>query len=249
MPTRVFYKREGYAATRISRKRVNMDSAMRFSLAVSMIVLPIAASCSRRPQESVGTPSAQHRDADVKGNSIIQLAGSSGIGESFTANSVSVPHETVSSQCDVDTDIVEMAIDIMSGDLRRTRSSSDGITQYEVYESELSKEVRRLGIPIPEERQWRVIARPASRGLRIRYVYEDALLIAQRLLMLLDDVGASDEERRATIERFMNNIRTEKPSTAFKNGHMLILEISNRHGWESPFTPEHTENLQRSQQR
>lgn len=224
-----------------------MDSAMRFLLVLSMVVLPIATSCSRSPQESVGTPSAQHRDADIEGNSIIRPADSSGAGESSTANSVSVTHETVSPRYGVDTDVVEMAIDIMSGDLRRTKSSSDGTTQYEVYESELSKEVRRLGVPIPEERQWRVIARPASKGLHIRYVYADALLIAQRLLMLLDDVDASDEERRATIERFMNSIRTEKPSTAFKNGHMLILEIGNRHGLESPFTPEHTENLRRSQ--
>jgi len=61
---------------------------------------------------------------------------------------------------DDDVCVVETMLDINSGDLRRTRLVSDGVPQYEIYESELSKEVRRLDIPIPEERQWKTIAVP-----------------------------------------------------------------------------------------
>ncbi len=136
-------------------------------------------------------------------------------------------------------------VDIYSGDVRGERYRADGSSVYGIYESELSKEVRRLGMAIPEERKWFRIA-PASSGrsgFYVTYVYANLLPTARRLLERLDDVDATDAERRDVLERFMTSLRTERPPSAIHMGRMLIVEVGDRHGYKSPYLPGYTEDL------
>jgi len=65
------------------------------------------------------------------------------------------------------------------------------------------------------------------------------------MLRLFDEVNALDEERRTTLQRFMTSLRTEKPLTALRKGDVLILEMCDRHGLDSPFAARYTEALRR----
>jgi hypothetical protein len=226
-----------------------MDGITKLSFIVSIIVLLVGASCARVPQEDQGPPSGESRSTDVNSTSIVQPAESSSpITESPTPNDVSLAVEMDSHRQSVGdlpaARFVGTEIDINSGDLRGARSILDGPPWYEVYESELSKEVRRLGIPIPEEPQWMVISGPPSGGMRVTYIYSRLLPAARMLLQFFDEANASDEERRAVLQRLMTSLRTEQPPDAIEKAHMLVLEVVDRHGLESPFLPDYAGRLQ-----
>jgi hypothetical protein len=55
-------------------------------------------------------------------------------------------------------------VDIYSGDVRGSRYRADGSSVYGIYESELSREVRRLGIAVPERRKWFPVSVISSGG-------------------------------------------------------------------------------------
>ncbi len=118
-------------------------------------------------------------------------------------------------------------IDLNSGDVKGTRYRADGTTVYGVYESELSKEVRRLGIAIPQEREWRSLASFGSGGTGGHFDnrYREVLPMARRLLNRLDEVNAADEERRDVLEDFMTSLRAGNPLHAINAGRTMIIEI------------------------
>ncbi|HQA88724.1 MAG: hypothetical protein RBS72_12725 [Sedimentisphaerales bacterium] len=122
-------------------------------------------------------------------------------------------------------------IDINSGDVRGTRYRADGSTHYGIYESELSKEVRRLSIPIPGQRDWLPLvgASGSAGGMYIDSGYANLLPTARELLEQLDEVAATDDERRDVLEGFMTSLRTDRPLAVIKKGRMLIAEIKDRH--------------------
>jgi hypothetical protein len=178
----------------------------------------------------------------MDGHSAAQAAESSGP----TAESPPAADASVSAEMDGPrrtAGFLTVEIDINSGDLRGTRSMLDGPPRNETFESQLSMEARRLGVPIPEERRWKVISRPFSGGMHITYTYDMLYRDACTLLLVLDQVGASDEERRDTLERLLTSMRNEQPPRAIETAHLLTLEVTDRHKLDSPFLPHHTEYL------
>lgn len=120
-------------------------------------------------------------------------------------------------------------IDLNSGDVRGMRYRADGTSAYGVYESELSKEVRRLGIPTPEQRDWWRMAPVAAGGGHFDMVYRNAMSRARRLLDELDEAKATNAERRDVLERFMTSLRGEDRLDFDHTAYMLILEVRRRH--------------------
>jgi len=59
--------------------------------------------------------------------------------------------------------------------------------------------------------------------------YANLLPTARELLEQLDEVAATDDERRDVLEGFMTSLRTDRPLAVIKKGRMLIAEIKDRH--------------------
>jgi hypothetical protein len=182
-------------------------------------VVSLSLSCSRAPQENGPSTSAGSSNADAN---------------TASPNPTSVATETKDQQ-KTDSDpsaggFVGRDIDINSGDLRGVRAVAAGPPPYVIIESKLSKELRRLGIPIPAERQWKVAGRMSAGGMDVYYQYESLPAVIQRLMATLDDADAPDEERRDVLWRFMTSLRSDKPSAAAGQAHMLWDEVSKRHG-------------------
>ncbi len=224
-----------------------MDTITKLSLVVSVVVLFVGVSCARVPQEDQDPPSSASRSTDGNGPPTVQSAESSGPApESPTPNDASAAVGTDSYRQAVAAlaagYIVCTEIDLNSGDVRDTRSFLDRRSRYEIYETNLSREVRRLGIPIPEKRHWVIIYRPPSGGMEIYYAYEDLPRKARRLLRLLDEVNASDKERRAILERLMTSLRTER-SVSIHKADMLMREVRDRYGLDGPSLPDFGDRL------
>jgi len=216
-----------------------MDGVIRASFVGWMIVLLVGASCTRVPEENQAAPSAEWQSTDANS---ISIALSS-------PDTVSTDTKTRNQQKDVE--FVRAAppreIDINSGDVRGSRYRDDGSAHYGIYESELSKEVRRLGIPVPEQRDWWIIHGSSGGlgGMHVDPVYGNLLPTARRLLDRLDEVNAPNDERRDVLERFMTSLRNDRPLAAIQKGRMLIVEVCDCHGLQSPFVPGYTERLWR----
>lgn len=126
-------------------------------------------------------------------------------------------------------DFLGLDMDINSGDLRGLKPRLEPGDRYVVFESRLSREVRRLGIPIPQERRWRVLGRVPDGGVQIMNPYASLLPAVDMVLMQLDKVRVGDEERRETLETLMIYLRTEKASEAVDRVRSLRVGIENRH--------------------
>jgi hypothetical protein len=227
-----------------------MSRVMKSLTIMSVVVALCGISCTRLSSERKRLPCGESRDNEADHRSIVQPSEFSiAIAEPSTPNDASA--ETAGFQrvggdpCEVR--CVRLEIDINSGDLRETRSIQSGAHQQEVYESELSKEVRRLRIPISAERRWTIIFEPPSGQVHITYVYAHILPETRRLVALLNEVNATDEERRSVLERFLMYLRTERAPRARERSHMLVLEICDRHGIPCPFLSPYTEYLRQLQ--
>ena len=186
------------------------EKARQLVIAVLSMAL-FGASCRREPALE------QARGADANDIPIAKTGDSAGDAESQRAEVEfvrAVPRE----------------VDTNSGDLRGTRYRADGTSVYGVYESGLSKEVRRLGITIPEHREWFVVVGSSgvSGAMYVDPAYGNLLPTARRLLEELDEIRATDEKRRDVLGRFMTSLRTEKPLVAINTGRMLITEVRGR---------------------
>ncbi|MDI6447556.1 hypothetical protein [Anaerobaca lacustris] len=214
-----------------------MSDVRKFLGVAWMIALLVGTSCTRAPQGDQLASSEESHSIDADNTSIAP------------AMADTVPSDGKPDAGQEDGEFIQAAppseVDINSGDVRGSRYRADGSAQYGVYESRLSKEVRRLGIPIPDRRDWWPIAAPSIGvgGMRVTYVYENLLPTAHRLLDVLGKVNAPDSERRDIIERLMAGLQTERPPVAIANARALIVEVVDRYGLESPFLPHHTEHL------
>ena len=101
-------------------------------------------------------------------------------------------------------------IDINSGDTRHTVHVFSLCVKNEIQESDLSREVRRLGIDIPPSRAWkRTFESHLVEGQYVNWKYGHVVTAARRLLSIFDEARAPDEERRAALEGFMASLRME----------------------------------------
>jgi hypothetical protein len=191
-----------------------MDGIAKSSLAVSMIALLVGASCARSPREEKGPPSGAARSTDGNSPSGVPPAASSApIPQPPTPNEVSATDVTDSQHQGVKLPPpryfgpVGEEIDFNSGDLRWTRAVTDYPPRYEIYETGLSRELRRLGIPIPEQRRW-VHTSSWSSGAMFADTFRGHVLPrALDLLKILEEVNASDEQRRDVLQRLMTTWR------------------------------------------
>lgn len=208
-----------------------MAGAMKLSVVVSIIAILVIASCAKVPPEDQGSPSGKSGSTDPNNNATAKPDESAGSTAGLsTAKTVPADTKAGSQQRNI-----PYEIDIKSGDFRGVIYTPDGSSRYGIYESELSKEVRRLGIPIPDQRRWvEFYGGPGFGGMEVNYVYRPLLPAVRRLLELLDQVNATDEERRSVLERFMASLRTEKAPDAINNANALSVEVANRHGRENP---------------
>ncbi len=207
-----------------------MTDIMKLLLSLSVVMLAGGASCVRGPDDGEGPTSEGPRNANVEG------ARPTGTDESANGTTgLPTPREApVVAKVDhpvAKDGFVRAArpreIDINSGDVRGTRYCTDGSSHYGIYESELSKEIRRLGMAIAEQRDWRPLtgASGGSGGMYIDSGYANFLPTARKLLEELDKAGATDDKRRDVLERLMTSLRTERPLTVTETGRLLIDEI------------------------
>lgn len=224
-----------------------MDATMKLSLVVSVIVLLVGVSCTRVPQEDQGPPSGESRGTDGNTPATVPSAESSApIPESPTPNDVSATVATDSYQQSIRDPVAlyfRTEMDLNSGDVRGLISISDEPPRYGIYETNLSREVRRLGIRIPEKRQWlRIDGSGYYGGVYIDNPYSDLPPDTREVLRLLDEVNASDEERRDVLERLMTSLRTEG-FVAIDKVRMLMWEIRDRYGLTGPSLPDFGDRL------
>lgn len=214
-----------------------------------IVVFCFGLSCSRVPQEDQAPPSSVSSDTDPNGTLAERPSKSADQRtESSSPNQTSIdpqPQHVGRNNGDPSTMIfTAMSIDLNSGDLKGSRYILDGPPLYGIYESDLSKEIRRLGIPIPEQRRWMPISRAGFvNGGEVMYVYEDFLPAARRLLSLLAQANAPDEERRAVLEKLMTSLRTEKANRAIETPYRLIVDVCDRYGLDCPLGPKFVEQL------
>ncbi len=203
-----------------------MNKAKNPLLIVLTGVLSLSISCSRPPQENGSSTSAVSSNADANAASPEPTSG-----DAETQN----PQRSDNGPSTGG--FIGRDIDINSGDFRGLRPTLDAAHQYVIYESKLSKEVRRLGIPIPEERRWKVAGRRSAGGMDVYYVYESLPSVIHALMTTLDEADAPDEERRDVLERFMMSLRTDRAHAAVGRALELRDEVHNRHGLKEDWIP------------
>jgi hypothetical protein len=121
-------------------------------------------------------------------------------------------------------------IDINSGDLRCQEYSSGQLIRTTISESPLSKEIRRLELVVPSERDWRFLNSKQSDGVYADGIYGFAPSVGNRLVQLLDEAYASDEVRRAMLTKFMKSLQTDDWQQAKQAGNILLMEAKARAG-------------------
>ncbi len=239
-----------------------MASAGKLPTVVLIVVLLLAASWSRAPQgdqassrgESASTepdsnPTAPSDECLVPIEFIVpdRFVGPDGLAvmmaELSTRNRESTDTKANGQQGSV-TGFRGNEIDICSGDTRGIRLAADGLYRYEIYESDLSREVRRLGIPIPKQRAWERVGEAGSRMPGITVCFADPVLFPpiRSLLTSLDQVNATDEERRDVLGRLMTNMQTTywRPmglEDTVRMADALDLEVRERHHLQKGSVP------------
>jgi len=196
-----------------------MNKARTSSLLALAAIVSLSLSCSRAPQENGPSASAGPSNADANAASAKPTSDAAETKDQQKTDGKPPPRGFIGRD-----------IDISSGDLRGVRPVAAGPPQYVILESELSKEVRRLGIPIPPERQWRVAGRMSTGGMDVYFAYESLLAMIHKLMVTLDEAGAPDEERRDVLWRFMTSLRLDKPRAAADQAQTLSEEVSSRYG-------------------
>lgn len=135
-------------------------------------------------------------------------------------------------------------LDLNSGDFLYYEGFSDPSGRIGVCESDLSKEVRRLGIPVPRTRNWQLMwKKTESPGLHVMYAYPEVVRSANRLVGLLDKVNAPDDERRSILEEFMVILRTEAPRRARERADLLYMETAVKYDFPQIFSSAYEAHL------
>ena len=97
-------------------------------------------------------------------------------------------------------------IDINSGDLRWQTYLFSLLIKEEIQETDFSREVRRLGIPVGEDRIWEhciMITLIRRRG----YQYGGTVVDLAELINILDFTDTSDQDRIAILHRTLTALR------------------------------------------
>jgi hypothetical protein len=135
-------------------------------------------------------------------------------------------------------------IDINSGDTKYGVYVFSLCVKSEIQESDLSREVRRLGIDVPATHVWRrAFESYLVQGNHIDYRYGSVVASCAGLLGLLDETKTPDKERRVALETLMASLRTGDPRQARDQLFLLMDEIGERHGLEVFDNPQLKEYL------
>jgi hypothetical protein len=135
-------------------------------------------------------------------------------------------------------------IDLNSGGTRDVAYVFSLCVKNRIQESDLSREVRRLGIDVPGTRVWkRAFESYLVEGVYIDYSYGGVVATCGQLLRILDLTEASDQERRVALEMLLTSLRTGDPRQTQDQLHLLMDEIGGRHGLEVFDNPELKEHL------
>jgi hypothetical protein len=123
-------------------------------------------------------------------------------------------------------------LDLNSGDIKVERYILKHLNRVDISETVFSKEVRRLGINIPDTRRW-VFMDDKDYGLTISfYSHGDSISyggIAGDLLGLtrvMDYYDISDSERIPIIEEVLLCIKKEKPVEAEKALKDFVMKLA-----------------------
>jgi hypothetical protein len=119
-------------------------------------------------------------------------------------------------------------VDVNSGDLRDGLSVFGVPLTSRVQESELSREVRRLGMAMPAEREWKHMGRHFG-GVYRDSSYGFMMGPCETLVVILEETNTLDEERRAILEKLMKMLRTEEPGHVREEAFLLTIEIADKH--------------------
>jgi hypothetical protein len=131
-------------------------------------------------------------------------------------------------------------LDLNSGAFRYQEDSTASSGKTTIVESPLSREVRRLGIKVPETRNWQpMYIEKHNGGLHADFIYPKVVQVANQLLRLLEKTGTADNERRLILEKFMMSLRTEDPSRVCTEGDLMALELADKYDLNVFFRPEY----------
>jgi hypothetical protein len=122
----------------------------------------------------------------------------------------------------------ESAVDITTGDYRNRVYVCGVPVKSEIWESLLSREVRRLGMGVPAEREWKHMGRHFG-GVYRDSSYGFMMGPCENLVVILDETSTPDEERKAILEKLMKMLRTEEPDHVRDEAFLLTIEIADKH--------------------
>jgi hypothetical protein len=105
---------------------------------------------------------------------------------------------------------IDKSIDANSGDRRVQVHMCTLQTKSYVESTPFSQEVRRLGIPIAENRMWRTVStRCLRRGRHIHYTYRRTIRKCDELMEMFDQGNVPDEDRRVIIQNILAALQSE----------------------------------------
>jgi hypothetical protein len=106
---------------------------------------------------------------------------------------------------------IDKSIDANSGDLRVQVYICSLQTKSYVESTPFSREVRRLGIPLVENRMWRPVStRCLTRGRHITYTYRRTIRQCDELMEMFDHGNVPDENRRIILQNILAALQSEK---------------------------------------
>jgi hypothetical protein len=122
----------------------------------------------------------------------------------------------------------ESAVDITTGDYRNRVYVCGVPVKSETWESLLSREVRRLGVAVPVEREWKYMGRHFG-GVYRDSSYGFMMGPCENLVAVLEETNTPDEERRAILDKLMKMLRAEEPDHVRDEAFLLTIEIADKH--------------------
>jgi hypothetical protein len=120
-------------------------------------------------------------------------------------------------------------VDLNSGDLRTQVRVCTLAVKTEIKPSNLSREVRRLGINVPDTRVWkRAYERRLVSRIHVDYSYGRVVVACNVLVDLLASANAPDEERRTVLKSLMASLQTGDSRQACGQARSLMNEMGER---------------------
>jgi hypothetical protein len=103
---------------------------------------------------------------------------------------------------------INMDFDLNSGDVRWYTYACFLKIKDEIKTTQFSKEVRRLGIDVPQERKWAPTYTKFLINKDVLYVYGQTPGDCNYLIKLFDKGNVSDEDRRIILQKFITILQT-----------------------------------------